>query len=471
MLDVEIRVKFKIFQKSEEGRIYRDLEIDDVQFENKPLDLIAKFPPMSRINGGVDKSIQEYNKLLKEEQKDYYPLISGTTENNQISGYIYKDRLSKNSLSNSNVISWTRINSELFFIQQEPVCTNDDSFIMDVNDNYAIKYIRYAAMTAMKYKRFNWGNKAGKNKVKKVEVPIPKDLDKAYTSFEIQKAIVEFLEYSFENIDRVKKNIDARYSIFKRLRKALIPSTFIRDYVKVAFGRYAKENNIDFSITDVEFEIKRIHSDKKDEIICEKRMGFTPKIDINGDINWFSVGDLSDNKGLYINQPNTSKKTTINLIKEKVDKHNTGKSEKLIPIKKGDILVSFKLTVGVVKIYNSDEPLYCNEAIDILTVSNEVSNRYVAYNCMLEYGKYGTRTNNGITLNDDDKKKIKIFVPKELENYSSLEIQEVIADFIEYTENRLQKEFDKMDVGYHNLKRLHKTYLGRTFSLIDWGEK
>ncbi len=465
MLDTEVREKFKEFQ--EKTGKYNDLDINDVRFENKPLDFTAKFPPMSRISGGVDKSIQEYNELLKEEQKDYFPLISGTTENNQISGYIYKNRLSKNSLSNSNVISWTRINSELFFIQEEPVCTNDDSFIMDVNDNNSIKYIQYSAMTAMKYKRFNWGNKAGKNKVKEVEVPIPKDLDQTYTSFKIQEAIVEFLEYSFEKQKRIKESIDKRYALYKRLDNALIPSTFIQDYVKVAFGRYAKENNIDFSIMDVDFEIKRIHSDNKDELICKKRMGFTPKTSINDNINWFRVEDLNATNGLFIDNPNTVKKTTMKKVIEK----NGKKSSKNISIQKGDILVSFLATPGIVKIYNSDEVVYCNQAIDILTVTNDVDNRYIAYNCMLEYPKYGKLQTMGFNLNDEDKKKINIYIPKALDNYTSLEIQKIIADFMEFTKNRIQKEFDRMDECYDALERLHKAYLARTFTLIDWEMK
>ncbi len=465
MLDTEVREKFKEFQ--EKTGKYNDLDINDVRFENKPLDFIAKFPPMSRISGGVDKSIQEYNELLKEEQKDYFPLISGTTENNQISGYIYKNRLSKNSLSNSNVISWTRINSELFFIQEEPVCTNDDSFIMDLNDNNSIKYIQYSAMTAMKYKRFNWGNKAGKNKVKEVEVPIPKDLDQTYTSFKIQEVIVEFLEYSFEKQKRIKESIDKRYALYKRLDNALIPSTFIQDYVKVAFGRYAKENNIDFSITDVDFEIKRIHSDNKDELICKKRMGFTPKTSINDNINWFRVEDLNATNGLFIDNPNTVKKTTM----KKVIAKNGKKSSKNISIQKGDILVSFLATPGIVKIYNSDEVVYCNQAIDILTVTNDVDNRYIAYNCMLEYPKYGKLQTMGFNLNDEDKKKINIYIPKALDNYTSLEIQKIIADFMEFTKNRIQKEFDRMDECYDALERLHKAYLARTFTLIDWEMK
>ena len=295
-------------------------------------------------------------------------------------------------------------------------------------------------------------------------IPIPKDLDQTYTSLKIQEAIVEFLESSFEKNKRIKENIDKRYDLFRRLDKALIPSTFIKDYVKVAFGRYAKENNIDFSITDVDFEIKRIHSDNKDELICKKRMGFTPKTSINDNINWFRVEDLNATNGLFVDNPNTVKKTTM----KKVIAKNGKKSSKNISIQKGDILVSFLATPGIVKIYNSDEVVYCNQAIDILTVTNDVDNRYIAYNCMLEYPKYGKLQTMGFNLNDEDKKKINIYIPKALDNYTSLEIQKIIADFMEFTKNRIQKKFDRMDECYDALKRLHKAYLARTFTLIDW---
>ena len=463
MLDAEVRVKFKIFQKSEDGRKYRDLEIDDVRFKEVSLADDEYFEFIK----GKNKYIQRYIKV----NEGKYPILGSSLKNGCISAYIKP--IDNRDVVNQKCVTFNKDNAKgsvPFF--------RDYSFLMDRHHIAIIpeselvdaKYLEKALIHFFKIKKFGWGdNVADVSAVKKHSVPIPNDLSKTYTSFEIQDAIVAFLENSFEKNARIKENIDKRYDLFRRLDKALIPSTFIKDYVKVAFGRYAKEHDIGFNITDVEFEIKRIHSDNKNDVICKKRMGFTPTISSSGDINWFSVKDLGEVDGLYINNPNSRKKTTMALIKQSVDKNNTGKSEKLIPIKKGDILISFKLTVGVVKIYNSNKPLYCNEAIDILTIDETiVDNRYVAYNCMLEYMKYGTRTNNGITLNDDDKKKIKIFVPKDLENYTSLEIQKIIADFIEATQNRIQKEFDKMDVGYDALKRLHKAYLARTFTLIDW---
>jgi len=464
-LDKEIIEKFKEFQ--EKTGKHSELYIEDVKFENISLSNEEYFTFVK----GKNKYIQRYIKVNKGD----YPILGSSLKNSCISAYIKP--IDESDIVNQKSVTFNKDNAKgsVPFFRDYPYLM-DRHHIAIIPDSKLVdaKYLEKSLIRFFEQSKFGWGdNVADVSAVEKYFIPIPKDLDERFnTSFKIQEAIVDFLEYSFNEIEVIRERIDKRYAIFERLEKALIPSTFIKDYVKVAFARYAKEKSIGFNIADVEFEIKRIYSDKKNDndVICQKRMGFTPKTSSNGDINWFSVRDLGEVGGLYINNPNSRKKTTISLIKQSVDKNNTGKSEKLISIKKNDILISFKLTVGVVKIYNDNEPLYCNEAIDILTVDAKVTDsRYVAYNCILEYPNYGTKTNNGITLNDDDKKNIKIFIPKDLENYNSLEIQKIIADFIEYTENRLQKEFDRMDMGYHNLKRLHKTYLGRTFSLIDWG--
>jgi len=465
MLDGEVREKFKEFQAKTEK--YEDLDIDEVRFEKKSLDKISLITMGQSPKG---KYLNKRNKGI--------PFFQGKTDY----GSIYLNKPTTWTLKSKKE---AKINDILISLRAPAGCVNIANIDLSIgrglasircNQNINLLYIfNFLKNNEMKISSENenggFFSSMNKDYLYAIQIPIPKPLNKKYTSFKIQEAIVEFLEYSFEVQNEIKERIDKRYDIFKRLRKALIPSTFHRDYVKVSFGKYAKEKGIDFSIMDVEFEIKRIHSDNKDDLICKKRMGFTPKTNSLGDINWFSVKDLGEVNGLTINNPNSRKKTTMTLIKKSVDKNNTGKSEKLIPIKKNDILISFKLTVGVVKIYNSDKLLYCNEAIDILTVKNKIYSKYVAYNCMIEYPKYGTKTNNGITLNDDDKKKIKIFIPKPLGNYTSYEIQKIIADFIEDMDNKIQVEIDKMDKGYKALERLRTAYLARTFTLIDWGVK
>ena len=250
-LDSQVIEKFREFQ--EKTGKYLDLTIEDIELELLPLYQVANFPAMTRITGGVDISIDEFNSLSEEEQNNYFALVSGTVENNQVSGYIHKDRLSPNSLSSPNVISWTRINGHYFFIQVRPVCTNDDSFIMDIIQNkFIVKYVQYATMQIMKSKSFDWGNKAGKNKVKEIKIPIPKDYNEQYKSIDIQKAIVEFLEFWKINfIDVFRKKISIMKPILLTMKNNLISSTFKLDKKVVeSFEQFVKSKNIDLKLRE-----------------------------------------------------------------------------------------------------------------------------------------------------------------------------------------------------------------------------
>ena len=188
-------------------------------------------------------------------------------------------------------------------------------------------------------------------------------------------------------------------------------------------------------------------------------MGFTPKIASDGDINWYSIADLSRADSFFITEPNTKKKTTMDLIRQKVSE----KSSKFKPIQQGDVLISFKLTVGITKIYDSSLPAYCNEAIDILTANKEILPIYLAYNCMIEYGRHAEKTNNGYTLNDDLKKKIVISMPKATVKMTSKQIQEKIIIWVEkYFEevNKLKTTVKKLQklIPLHTQVLIHKTF-------------
>jgi len=463
MLDHEIVEKFKEFQQKT-GK-YLDLVIEDVLFEKVRLSHENHF----KFIKGKNKYIQTY--ITKNSGE--YPILGSSLKNSCISAYI--KFIDLNDVINEKCVSFNKDNGKgsIPFFRDYPFLMDRHHIAIIPTALVDVEYLQKSLIRYFENKRFGWGdNVATVDEVSKHIIPVPKNLNKKYTSLKLQKIIVEFLEHGFNWLDGIKANIDKQNDIYKRLRKSLIPSTFKKDYIKIRFTRYAKKYDIDFNITDIEFEVKRIHADKenKNDLICSKSMGFTPKTNANGDINWFSVKDLGQINGFFIDNPNTNKKTTMKLIKETVDKKNTGKSEKLIPIKKGDILISFKLTVGVVKVYNSDKPAYCNEAIDILTVNNDIYNEYVAYNCILEYPKYGTSTNNGLTLNDDSKKEIKIFIPKSLENYTSYEIQKIIAGFINEVGDEIQQSFEKINKGYDAVKRYKRAYLYKTFSKIDWSK-
>lgn len=254
-LDYQVIEKFKEFQKKI-GK-YADLNIEDVEFELLPLHQVANFPAMTRIAGGVDISIDDFNSLPEEEKNNYFALVSGTVENNQVSGYIHKDRLSSNSLSSPNVISWTRINGQCFFIQARPVCTNDDSFIMDVNQNkFILKYVQYATMQVMRSKSFDWGNKAGKNKVKEIEIPIPITLNENYKSAYLQNILVEFLEFwKINYTDVFRQTINHQKPIIEKIKKALILATLRYDKTVVnSFNEFASNKGFNLKLDEIKFE-------------------------------------------------------------------------------------------------------------------------------------------------------------------------------------------------------------------------
>jgi hypothetical protein len=285
-------------------------------------------------------------------------------------------------------------------------------------------------------------------------------LNSTYSSKKIQEILVEFIEFYSNRNDSNLQIVNNVSNVLVQIEKAVLP-LFFQNHESVAkkFDRYCKKNKINLKLSDIEFETKRIISSNSTETICIKRMGFTPECDAGGDINWFTVGDLSKTNSMIIDVPETKSMTTIDLIKNKVSEN----SGKFPPIKKGDVLVSFKLTVGVVKIYNSELPAYCNEAIDILTPNENINSYYLAYNCKVEYPKYGERTNNGITLNDDHKKLIEINIPKDNDKFSSLEIQKIIVDFTEnylLKINTMKSATDKLKtiIAAHSQTIIYKTF-------------
>jgi restriction endonuclease S subunit len=303
--------------------------------------------------------------------------------------------------------------------------------------------------------------------IKPLKIPIPKSIDQTYTSYKIQEVLVDFIEY-FSN--KNKQNIEVINNeiipLIDRFEAAVLPQFFEQsEGICEEFNSFAKRTGYDIKLEEVEFEIKRVQSKNENDLVCSKRMGFTPKRISNGNINWFTISDLGENKELLINTPNTKEKTTLELIKDAVDKKRTGKSEKLIPIKKGDVLASFKLTVDIVKIYNSDIPSYCNEAIDILTPNENILSKYLAYNCMHEYPLYGQKTNNGITLNNDDKEKIKIRIPKDTDKYTSYEQQEIFVKFIERYFTRITEMRKFSQYLINKYKEFTETLIAKTLKV------
>jgi hypothetical protein len=296
-LDSQVIEKFKEFQ-DRTGK-YLNLDIEDVQFDKKTInDIIDEF-----IKGSTPKysSISTNTIVIK----------SGQARGN----YNVFDFKNTAYLDLTKVKNPKYLQKGDILINTTGVGTAGRVTLFDLDGGYVsdshITALRYDLNSFDKfyllYFFVNYGFKKleamaegsggqvelSMDKIKPLVIPIPKDYHENYKSIDIQKAIVEFLEYSFENLELIKNNIDKRYDILTKMKKSLIPSTFKRTAIKNTFKKYAKENNIDFDITDIEFDIKRIYSTDENEVVCKKRMGFSPKKDKNDNINWFRVEDLN----------------------------------------------------------------------------------------------------------------------------------------------------------------------------------
>jgi len=422
-LDKEIIEKFKAFQ--EKTGKHSELYIEDVEFENKKLEKIINIFDNQR----VALSGNERNT-----RKGKYPYYGASGIIDYIDDYIYDGRYLIVSEDGENLIARK---TPIAFFASGKFWVNNHAHILKGKENILFdEYLKYFIDSNKLYNYISFSSqpKLSQTNLKKILIPIPKDLNKFYSSYQIQEAIVEFLEYSFKEIEVIRERIDKRYKIFERLKKALIPSTFIKDYVKVAFARYAREKGIKFNILDIVFNDVNF-SNFFDTVTPPKKIKNKDAKE-KGD---FPIVSQSD--GL-INGHTNEKNGYID-----------AKTEPLIIFGDHTTIVkyvNFKFFAGA-------------DGTKILKPKNTIISKYAYYQSVNRIKQQGYQRHFQYFKNE-------IFlIPKDLENYTSLEIQKIIADFIEYTENRLQKEFDRMDRGYHNLERLHKTYLARTFSLINWG--
>lgn len=152
--------------------------------------------------------------------------------------------------------------------------------------------------------------------------------------------------------------------------------------------------------------------------ICQINIGFTPSTkdaslyDNNGYV-WISIADMTN---FYIG--NSNKKISKQAVLNKTDKL----------VKKGNVLFSFKLSIGKVGIAAQD--LYTNEAIASICSNDEsiLLNKYIAYYLLLQdFSQSGNGCIGNGSMNKTSVSNIQIPVP-------SLDVQKEIIN--KYEENQ-----------------------------------
>ena len=204
--------------------------------------------------------------------------------------------------------------------------------------------------------------------------------------FEEQNKISDFLN----NIDGKIELLQKKYNYYVKFKKYLMQNIF------------AQKLRFDFEDEWKKYLLGDISLIGK---------GFTPSTSNpsfwDGDLKWLSIADM--NQGKYINQ--TTKTITYDGSKNKE------------PVKKGTLLMSFKLSIGKLGILTED--MYTNEAICNFQWKNKnVLTEYMYYYLgSINILKYGSQAAKGITLNNETLSTIPVLLP-------SLEEQKKIIDIL-----------------------------------------
>lgn len=445
-LDSQIIKKFKEFQT--ETNQYNDLNIEDVKFKNIPLEKIANFPSLSYTYGKVDLTIDEYKQLNLKEKENYYPLVGASLENNQISGYVFKDRLTENSLSNKNVITWTRVDASKFFIQEKEVTINDDSFVMDVNEDFDLKYVKFATNSILLSQIYNWGKKATKSKVRNNSIPIPIGLNDKYNSIEIQNIISNFIDFWDNNyVAKFNKRINQKNNIYKKIKKVLLSSTFSLDEKLIElFNKFASEKDITLKLEDISF-IEEAFKLKVDFISgnTEYTKEYYRKI---------------ENKGKYplmtgsLNAVASVKEIMTNHIIDSLPSISFNKDNdagsKAFYHEKPFIVGGHHYRVKLKDEFEED--IYCKYIYYLL---QKVFDRKKFYQ------KKAPRANSSVIGEE------LFFIPKSKGRYSSLDIQKILVEFWEKIMQNIDNKLENFDKMLDLTDTFSKALLYQTFNNIE----
>ncbi len=229
----------------------------------------------------------------------------------------------------------------------------------------------------------------------------------------LDKLVSKFKDYKLFDL-LIYENYDEFTNLFNCYDKIIMFESLYKD-----FDKDYRNIKINKCFKQFPCEMKSLGE------VCEFDIGFTPSTknpEFFGDkYIWCTITDMNS-KIIF----NTERKIT--------DKAIINKQNKLI--KKGTLMMSFKLSAG--KVAFAGEDMYCNEAIAFFKNYKNISDKYLYYTLKyLDYQKqkHLSTSQIGFALNKTSLSKLQIPVP-------SLEDQEKIIKMIEEINNE-ESQFNK----------------------------
>ncbi|MDD2450814.1 hypothetical protein [Sulfurovum sp.] len=459
-IDRQVLEKFKIFQEHEKGEAYRDLDLESVEFEKVALSDERYFeinPKKSEIEQSLKTSNIDVSFVPLEKINSENGTLdgSGTKKiNDVLKGYTYfKDgdvifTKVTPSMENGNfAIAHNLVNGMGFGSSEYHVfrCKNVPNKLLWML--FRSKYFKERAKRTMR----------GSGGLKRVPLdffdneffPIPKPQNN-YTSYDIQKAIVAFLEFWKVEFTEVYRNKIAKMRpLLDTMKQNLVASTFKLDSKIVeSFNEFVKDEGFDVKLEEIEFN----------EITY-------------GDITKFNGGSSEYKKPYYTNPENFGE---YNLM--------TGSLEpvaKIKPLNESDIIKAPKLSfnkdndAGSTCFYHSEDFIvgghhYWLEIRDSYNDTLQLKYIYFIMKKMFEetmfYQSKDPKANSGVIAN------IEFVFPKNTKQYNSIDLQNLLVSYWEMVLGNFEKREKLFDRALELCDKLDEAFLYRTFSKIEWSK-
>jgi len=467
MLDTEVIEKFKEFQKKT-GK-YQDLVIEDIQFEKVSLsnseyfelnpkkseideelikdNILVSFVPLPNIDkefGVMDTSIK---RNIQDVKKGYTYFKEGDVIFTKVTPSMENGNFAiANSLFNGIGFG----SSEYYIFRCKKVYNKFLWFL------FRADFFKKRAKKVMK----------GAGGLKRVPleffdteyIPIPKDLNEKYTSLEVQKIIIEFLEeWRIKYTDIYRKTVIYQKPIMEKIKNALVPATFIYERtLQHSFNNFLKNKRINIKLEDIKF--------KEIEFFIEK------------------IDDLKSSKKLEKNQ---------NLILKKASNNGlpvyTGALKLLCKIEKEDYPnkvfspnpdnpdISFANngdgSAGRNFFIHYDE-YFVNQERTVVTFNKDKKfySLYVLNQINTMRDKFNMNRTNRPTPKDLPKFGIKIKIPFH-NKYETILIQRLLVEFWTNIIENIETNIENIDKIDNLTDKIDEAFLYRTFNKIDWSNK
>lgn len=458
-LDSQVIKKFKKFQ--EKTGKYIDLDIENVEFGNISLGNKQYFEFVK----GKNKYIQSY---ITQNLGDY-PILGSSLKNECISNYI--NPIDQSDIINQTCISFNKDNGKGShpFYRDYPFLMDRHHIAILTTEKVNPKYLYYSLIYYFEKSKFGWGeNVASVEEVQKHNLPIPKN-NQDFSSIDIQKVIVDFLEYWKINYTDIFRNaVMCQEPIMEKIKKALIPATFKYDPILAkSFNSFADDNGYyDLTLESIVFQEVPFFDLVKVTNGSEFPAGYVKRG--TGEIPLISAGVKKDIMGtikslLGNNKSEPLKHYVFNDTKQKWNevKHYIGKDY-------------YTLTAdgeggNITKRAKEDYPkgFYTTNICKTLEF-NEADIQDDYFYMSYKFTKYKYNFDFGNKANNDNLSLIKITLPENHDLYSSLDLQKILIEFWDCILQSMDNQFKRIENITILTDKIDEAFLYRTFSKIEW---